>query len=102
MNIKEQIKSYKIAEEISYYLTEKIDVTDNEKSIFNSNVEQWIKELEPFDYVTMCCSPNGFDKQMAALSYIMIKSSTDPIVQKVWKLIQIRIRKNNIDKDFEV
>lgn len=100
MNI-EKIKS-QIAEEISYYLTEKIDVTDNEKSIFKFKVEQWLEELDMVDYITMCCSTNGLDKQMAALSYIKIKSSTDPVVQKIWKLNQMRIRKNNIDKDFEV
>lgn len=97
----EKIKS-QMAEEISYYLTEKIDVTDNEISIFNSNVEQWIKELDMFDYITMCCSTNGLDKQMAALSYIKMKSSTDPVVQKIWKLNQMRIKKQQIDKDFEV
>lgn len=89
-----------LAEEICYYLTNKIDVADNEKSIFKSKVEEWLKELDMVDYIALLCS-NDFDKQMSNWSYIKIKASTDPVVQKVWKLNQMRIRKQQLDKDFK-
>ena len=95
----EKIK-LQLAEDISYYLTKKIDVTDNEKSIFKSKVEEWLKDLNMVDYINLVCSVD-LDKQMANWSYIKIKSSTDPVVQKIWKLNQIRIKKQQIDKDFK-
>lgn len=95
----EQIKS-QLAEDMSYYLTEKIDVTDNEKSIFKSNVEQWLKDLDLLDFKIMQFT-GTVNEHMAYISRNNMIASTDPVVQKIWKLNQIRIKKQQIDNDFE-
>lgn len=100
MNEVEEIRS-KLAGSITYMLTKDINVTNKEKAIFKSNAEQWLKDFDLLDFNLMKFT-DTLDEQMAHLSHANMITSKDPVVQKIWKLNQMRIRKNNIDKDFEV
>lgn len=99
MNELEEIRS-KLAESITYMLTKDINVTNNERFIFKSNAEQWLKDLDLLDFKLMKFT-NTLDEQMAHLSYSNMITSKDPVVQKIWKLSQMRIRKHEIEKDFK-
>ena len=98
MNEVEEIRS-SLAESITYMLTKDINVTDKERYIFKSNAEQWLKDYDLLDFKLMRFT-GTLDEQMAHLSYCKMIASTDPVVQKVWKLSQMRIRKQQLDKDF--
>lgn len=96
----EEIRS-NLAGSITYMLTKDINVTNNERAIFKSNAEQWLKDFDLLDFKLMKFT-DTLDEQMAQMSYAKMVTSKDPVVQKIWKLSQMRIRKNNIDKDFKV
>lgn len=98
MNEVEEIRS-SLSESITYMLTKDINVTDNEKALFKSNVEQWLKDYDLLDFKLMRFT-GTLDEQMAHLSHCKMIASKDPVVQKVWKLTQMRIRKQQLDKDF--
>ena len=99
MNEVEEIRS-KLAGSITYMLTKDINVTNKERFIFKSNAEQWLKDIDLLDFKLMKFT-GTLNEQMAHLSYSNMITSKDPVVQKIWKLNQMIIRKQQLDKDFE-
>lgn len=92
----EEIKE-NLVKQVVELLSKNISITDSEKKTLAENVDEWLDGLCMFDYVL---GDRDLNKDISNICYYKMKGSDNPIIQKILKEHIVRVKKQDIEQDF--